>query len=391
MFARSQPPQRSAADPGRRYVLGLGLAALAGGVGLVGCSSAGSSAGSSEGPSSGTTTGPASTPGSPAVTAAPSGSAAAAGSLPDARWSAPSLGDTFSPDWLVEIPANPAFGFARGVGGGAGESAGIAGAYHLSRYLVTNAQYAAFVEDTGAATPSGWTSGTYPAGRADHPVLFVSAVQAADYCAWLGKAFTDWSFRLPTEAEWENAARGTAGADYPWGSDPGASYEDGVLTSRYNYNAVVSAWALEHYGSTQVAYSARSSRAGQKVELSSILSVSRDGGVQGWIEHSDNTGFVFTELFRSISADGGFTSPVGAYPTGATPLGLTDLAGNAWEWTSSRITATNGAESGQQVTAIRGGSWYATGRSCTTIYRGEGRDPSGGYNTVGFRIAATPR
>jgi formylglycine-generating enzyme required for sulfatase activity len=64
------------------------------------------------------------------------------------------------------------------------------------------------------------------------------------------------------------------------------------------------------------------------------------------------------------------------------------MAGNAFEWTSSVVTAQNGAEAGKQVNAVRGGSWYSTGRSCQTSYRGEGRAASGGYNTVGFRVAA---
>ncbi|MFD9325547.1 SUMF1/EgtB/PvdO family nonheme iron enzyme [Streptomyces sp. NPDC060065] len=108
----------------------------------------------------------------------------------------------------------------------------------------------------------------------------------------------------------------------------------------------------------------------------------------GWIDHSTWTGFVYTDVFDELTASGGNTSAVGAYPDGVSSYGAYDMAGNCFEWTSSIITATNGAEAGQEDNAVRGGSWYATGRSCTTSYRGEGRDGSGGYPTVGIRVAA---
>ena len=65
-----------------------------------------------------------------------------------------------------------------------------------------------------------------------------------------------------------------------------------------------------------------------------------------------------------------------------------DMSGNVWEWTSSLITATNGAEKGQNVYAIKGGSWYANPSSCKISMQGEGRRPNTGYNTVGFRVVA---
>ena len=62
--------------------------------------------------------------------------------------------------------------------------------------------------------------------------------------------------------------------------------------------------------------------------------------------------------------------------------------GNCWEWTCTEIVAKNGAERGNVVNAIKGGSWYANRNSCFTSFRGEGRRPSGCYNTVGFRVVA---
>jgi len=67
------------------------------------------------------------------------------------------------------------------------------------------------------------------------------------------------------------------------------------------------------------------------------------------------------------------------------------MAGNAYEWTSSFIIAANGAERGQRVHAIRGGSWYSVGPSGKATGRGEGRAPSGAYHSVGFRVAAERR
>ena len=63
------------------------------------------------------------------------------------------------------------------------------------------------------------------------------------------------------------------------------------------------------------------------------------------------------------------------------------MAGNAYEWTSTLITATNGAERGKQVNEVRGGAWYSTGRSGMSLGTGEGRARSGGYHSVGFRVA----
>ena len=92
-----------------------------------------------------------------------------------------------------------------------------------------------------------------------------------------------------------------------------------------------------------------------------------------------------TDLYAEISDKGGSTTAVGSYP--ANTLGLYDMAGNCWDLTCSIITANNGLEKGVECYAVRGGSWYATGRSCTMTYRGEGRKDSPSA-TVGFRVAA---
>jgi formylglycine-generating enzyme required for sulfatase activity len=83
-------------------------------------------------------------------------------------------------------------------------------AYWIDRYPVTNQEYKMFVDVTGQRRPPHWTSGTYPLEMANHPVTNVSWQDALDYADWVGK-------RLPFEAEWEKAARGTIGQTYPWG------------------------------------------------------------------------------------------------------------------------------------------------------------------------------
>jgi formylglycine-generating enzyme required for sulfatase activity len=104
-------------------------------------------------------------------------------------------------------------------------------AIELGLTPVTNAQYAAFVAETGAEAPAGWPQGSPPAGREDHPVAFVDWFDARAFCAWGGG-------RLPTEAEWEKAARGIDGRLYPWGAadEParahiGAGLKEGTTAS----------------------------------------------------------------------------------------------------------------------------------------------------------------
>jgi len=87
-------------------------------------------------------------------------------------------------------------------------------AFYIDRYPVTNREYKLFVEATGHPPPPHWAAygNSYPPGKADHPVVGVCWFDARDYAAWVGK-------RLPTEAEWEKAARGTDGRRYPWGDE----------------------------------------------------------------------------------------------------------------------------------------------------------------------------
>ncbi|MCX7918728.1 MAG: bifunctional serine/threonine-protein kinase/formylglycine-generating enzyme family protein [bacterium] len=83
--------------------------------------------------------------------------------------------------------------------------------YLIDMYEVSNQQYKAFIDATGFPAPSGWQNRMYPAGQSNYPVTNITWAEASAYANWVG-------CRLPTEAEWEKAARGTDGRMYPWGN-----------------------------------------------------------------------------------------------------------------------------------------------------------------------------
>ena len=93
--------------------------------------------------------------------------------------------------------------------------------FRLSRHPVTNAEYAAFVEETGKEPPRHWEGGRIPEGKDEHPVVHVSWADAVAFCEWLSRRVSkdegEQLVRLPTEAEWEYAARGEGSRKYPWG------------------------------------------------------------------------------------------------------------------------------------------------------------------------------
>lgn len=143
---------------------------------------------------------------------------------------------------------------------------------------VTVAQYKKCTTDGGCTEPdSGPFCNWNAKGRDNHPINCVDWYQATQYCEWAGK-------RLPREAEWEKAARGTDGRKYPWGDDEFAE----ALKRRANIADEDARSALGCDGIPLVA--------------------------AGY-----HDGFVTT-------------APVGFFPDGASPYGARDMAGNVMEW-----------------------------------------------------------
>lgn len=157
--------------------------------------------------------------------------------------------------------------------------------FFMDRFEVTNLQYKDFVDVTGHRVPIHWQNGTFPVGQADHPVVNVSWEDASAYAEWVGK-------RLPTEAEWEWAARGTEYREYAWGKECTAdcanyANAEGRTTATNKFPKGVSAfgiwdmcgnvgeWVADWY---EAKYYAISSESDPKGPLAGTLKVYRGGG-----------------------------------------------------------------------------------------------------------------
>jgi formylglycine-generating enzyme required for sulfatase activity len=206
-------------------------------------------------------------------------------------------------------------------------------AFWIDRTEVTNAQFRRCVEAGTCRAPTTCAGGepTYSdPGMAGHPVVCVDWHQVNAYCAWAGA-------RLPTEAEWEKAARGTDRRIYAWGNTfDGSKANFCDLNCEFEY---------------------------------------KDGGA--------NDGY-------------GWTAPVGSYSLGASPYGAFDLTGNVWEWVADWYDANyyadspainpRGASSGD-FRVLRGGSWGNVWSSLRVPNR-YFTNPANTSYYVGFRCAA---
>lgn len=132
-----------------------------------------------------------------------------------------------APEGMVQVPGGV---FRRGTEDGDSFEAPAhevtIASFFMDRTEVTNAQYAEFLKATNHRSPPDWKGGKYASGTEKFPVVNVSWQDANDYAAWAGK-------RLPTEAEWEFAARAKDGRRYPWGANWDATKAN---TSENNLN-----------------------------------------------------------------------------------------------------------------------------------------------------------
>jgi formylglycine-generating enzyme required for sulfatase activity len=228
--------------------------------------------------------------------------------------------------------------------------------YAISRYLITNVQFAAFVKTGGyreerywtqAAREEVWRDGRVKAWNDDepregpydfgdpfnlpnHPVVGVTWYEAVAFCLWLtevlrerGKLGKDQEISLPTEPQWEKAARSTDGRRYPWGEglDPNlANYED--------------------------------------------------------------TGI-------------GTTSAVGCFLDGASPYDVEELSGNVWEWCRTKWEGdyegyqNDSALEGSSRRVLRGGSFFSSAGGLRCAAR-VGWGPGARYRSSGFRVVVAP-
>lgn len=183
--------------------------------------------------------------------------------------------------------------------------------FHMDIYEITNEQYAKFIKAAGNKPPTEWKGGNYPSSQANFPVVGVNWEDANAYAAWARK-------RLPTEEEWEFAARGTSNYLYPWGN-----------------------------------------------------------GWQAGNANAEGASQTFMEVGKS---------------KGASPFGIYDMSGNAWEWTASDFKAypsgsLPAAFAGKtNLKTIRGGSFEATRDFATATYRiGWAATGADSYSRTGFR------
>jgi formylglycine-generating enzyme len=257
------------------------------------------------------------------------------------------------PSETIAIPGGSfLMGFDRGDAAEHPVHAVVLSPFDLDRFEVTNADFARFVAATSHVTDAersgvgwhwdgkwhevrraAWRRPRGPASSIDgldrHPVVQVSWNDARAYCTWRGG-------RLPTEAEWEFAARGKDGRLYPWGDQPP---RDGT-----RYRAA--------YGSD--------------------VCCRADAG-DGYL----------------------FTAPVGSFPLGRSPFGIEDLAGNVWEWVEDWFNATFYGHSGSKdplnhtptgLKVIRGGGWGNNPAGLRSTLR-HANPPDIGLSMVGIRCA----
>lgn len=196
-------------------------------------------------------------------------------------------------------------------------------AFSIQAYPVTYAEWKAFLDATGYAWQGRWWAirrrgwrrwwrrfapvDTYPPDMANYPIVDVSQADALAYAAWLSEQH-GLPYTLPTEEQWEKAARGTDGRTYPWGETP------------------------------------------PRPELMHLRPI-----------HTLGWDYLLYNLFRKPQVERarsgwywriGTPVPVGSIPENRSPYGCLDMAGNVWEWTLSPYHPDD-----PRFHVVKGGSW----------------------------------
>ncbi|MFD5536633.1 SUMF1/EgtB/PvdO family nonheme iron enzyme [Streptomyces sp. NPDC127079] len=227
-------------------------------------------------------------------------------------------------------------------------------AYYIDRTTVTNRRYAEFLTDVGSGrefshpdepeekdyTPAHWHDPRF--NHPDHPVVGVDWYDAYAFARWAGG-------RLPSENEWEKAARGTDGRVYPWGDTWDKDKARSVFTA---------------YGKDEIK---------DLAELEELL------------------------VSTTVSWPEDPVAPADSYPEGASPYGLLNMAGNVWELTRTNFFTRQDmapffrGRSGQEFMnrpeafhVLRGGTWTSPPVCLSTFYRGKDL-LTDRHNEVGFR------
>ena len=203
--------------------------------------------------------------------------------------------------------------------------------FWMATHEVTNAQYHLFDPDHDSGDFQG-----YALNGDRQPVVKINWANAADYAKWLSEK-TGQKFRLPTEAEWEFAARAGSQTARFWGDDPKQACGHANVQDEQAFAAFQ--WGYHHH-----------------------------------------------------CADGhAVTAPIGQYPPNA--FGLHDMLGNAWEWTCTQWNANYGGDENRCVEkkwapsfrVIRGGSWTNPPRNVRSAFR-MNRPPTSSTHDYGFRL-----
>lgn len=263
--------------------------------------------------------------------------------------------------------------------------------FWIGRYTVTNAQFKLFVDAEGykkrdfwteAIAAKRWRDGRFrgwndtwnegprqypePLSLGNHPAVGVSWYEALAFTRWLRERLEIDSFGLPSEAQWEYAARGPRYA--PKAMTP--------LIRAANAIPDVSTATLEDFAG----------------EIKGGSTSVENRRIYPWGDDAD------PKKMNIYKTGIGTTSAVGAFPLGVSVFGCEDMSGNVWEWTMTKTTGdyedydkkvNNRPDGGEARRVLRGGAFYYDDYDARCAFRFD-YSPHHGFSAIGFRLIAYP-